>query len=97
MPKTLGEILEGYKRKDKRKDVVLSFRVDPEIAEMLAQAAEKTGLSKTAVLESFIRHGYQLLSEEEEEDYLDLEAAQEALKEPGTIPWKQARAELGLS
>lgn len=30
------------------------------------------------------------------EDRLDLEAAREALKEPGTTPWKQVKARLGL-
>lgn len=95
MPETLGEILEGYKRKEKRNDIVLSFRVDPEIAEMLARAAEKAGLSKTAILESFIRYGYQLL-EEDIEDRLDVEAVQEALKEPGTIPWEKVKTEMGL-
>ena len=33
---------------------------------------------------------------EELEDRLDLEAAREALKEEGTIPWEQVKAELGL-
>ena len=30
------------------------------------------------------------------EDQLDLEAAQKALKEPGSIPWEELRAEPGL-
>lgn len=30
------------------------------------------------------------------EDLLDIEAAKEAMKEPGTIPWDRAKAELGL-
>jgi prevent-host-death family protein len=30
------------------------------------------------------------------EDRMDLEAAREALKEPGTIPWEKAKADLGL-
>lgn len=30
------------------------------------------------------------------EDELDLEAAREALREPGTIPWKRVKARLGL-
>lgn len=96
MPETLGEILKEYKRKDKRKDVVLSFRVGPEIAEMLAQAAEKTGLSKTAVLEAFIRHGHLLVFEEDMEDRSDIAAAQEAMKEAGSIPWEQVKTEMGL-
>lgn len=75
MPAMLGEILEEYKRKGKRKDVVLSFRVDPEVAEMLAQVAEKTALSKTAVLEAFIRHGHLLVFEEALEDRSDIAAA----------------------
>ncbi len=33
---------------------------------------------------------------EELEDRLDLEAAREALKEEGTIPWEKVKAELGL-
>lgn len=33
---------------------------------------------------------------EELEDRLDLEAAREALKEGGTIPWEKVKAELGL-
>jgi prevent-host-death family protein len=33
---------------------------------------------------------------EELEDRLDLEAAREALKEEGTIPWDKVKAELGL-
>jgi prevent-host-death family protein len=31
------------------------------------------------------------------EDRMDLEAVREALKEPGTIPWEQVKADLGLS
>jgi PHD/YefM family antitoxin component YafN of YafNO toxin-antitoxin module len=30
------------------------------------------------------------------EDYLDILAAEEALKEPGSVPWDQAKKELGL-
>jgi prevent-host-death family protein len=30
------------------------------------------------------------------EDRMDLEAAREALKEPGTIPWEKVKADLGL-
>ena len=30
------------------------------------------------------------------EDHLDLEAAKEALKEEGSIPWDRVKAELGL-
>ncbi len=30
------------------------------------------------------------------EDQLDIEAAREALKEPGTIPWEQIQKETGL-
>jgi antitoxin Phd len=30
------------------------------------------------------------------EDHLDLEATKEALKEEGSIPWEQVKAELGL-
>ena len=33
---------------------------------------------------------------EDLEDRLDLEAAREALKEEGTIPWEKVKAELGL-
>jgi prevent-host-death family protein len=33
---------------------------------------------------------------EELEDRLDLEAAREALKEEGSIPWEKVKAELGL-
>jgi prevent-host-death family protein len=33
---------------------------------------------------------------EELENYLDVEAARQALKEEGTIPWEQVKAELGL-
>ncbi len=33
---------------------------------------------------------------EELEDRMDLEAAREALKEPGTIPWEKVKADLGL-
>ena len=33
---------------------------------------------------------------EELEDRLDLEAAREALKEPGSIPWEEVKADLGL-
>ena len=95
MAETLTEILQEYKRREKRKRVVLSLKIDPQIAQMLADAAEKAGLSKTVILESFICHGYQLLAEEEE-DRLDLEAAQEALKEPGTVTWEKVKAEMGL-
>jgi hypothetical protein len=31
------------------------------------------------------------------EDRMDLEAIREALKEPGSIPWEQVKANLGLS
>ncbi|MGP0069516.1 MAG: type II toxin-antitoxin system Phd/YefM family antitoxin [Isosphaeraceae bacterium] len=31
------------------------------------------------------------------EDRMDLEAVREALKEPGSIPWEQVKADLGLS
>ncbi len=30
------------------------------------------------------------------EDQLDIEAAREALKEPGTVPWEQIKKEFGL-
>ena len=30
------------------------------------------------------------------EDRMDLEAAREALKEPGTVPWEKIKADLGL-
>jgi prevent-host-death family protein len=33
---------------------------------------------------------------EELEDRLDVEAARQALKEEGTIPWEKVKAELGL-
>ena len=33
---------------------------------------------------------------EDLEDRLDLEAAREAIKEEGTIPWEKVKAELGL-
>ncbi|MFH1595044.1 MAG: type II toxin-antitoxin system Phd/YefM family antitoxin [Pseudomonadota bacterium] len=33
---------------------------------------------------------------EELENYMDVEAARQALKEEGTIPWEQVKAELGL-
>ena len=33
---------------------------------------------------------------EELEDRMDIEAAEKALKEGGTIPWEKVRAELGL-
>ncbi|MBI2839223.1 MAG: type II toxin-antitoxin system Phd/YefM family antitoxin [Acidobacteria bacterium] len=33
---------------------------------------------------------------EEEEDRLDVEAAREALKEPGSIPYEEVRKKLGL-
>jgi prevent-host-death family protein len=31
------------------------------------------------------------------EDRMDIEAAREALREPGSIPWEQVKANLGLS
>lgn len=33
---------------------------------------------------------------EELENYMDVEAARQALKEEGTIPWEKVKAELGL-
>jgi len=33
---------------------------------------------------------------DELEDRFDLEAAREALKEPGAIPWEEVKADLGL-
>jgi prevent-host-death family protein len=33
---------------------------------------------------------------EELENYMDVEAARQALKEEGTIPWEQVKAALGL-
>ena len=33
---------------------------------------------------------------EELEDHLDLEEAKKALKEPGSVPWKKVKADLGL-
>ena len=30
------------------------------------------------------------------EDRLDLEAAREAMREPGTVPWEKIKADLGL-
>ena len=33
---------------------------------------------------------------EEIEDRIDLEAAREALKEPGSIPWEKIKAAMGL-
>ncbi len=33
---------------------------------------------------------------EAEEDRLDVEAAREAMKEPGAVPWEQVKTDLGL-
>lgn len=96
MAETLVEILQEYKRREKRERVVLSFKIDPQVAQMLSDTAEKTGLSKTAVLEAFIRYGHHLV-EEDLEDHLDVEAAQKALAESDErIPYKEVRKKLGL-